>query len=64
MAEGAPTLFEVAQRACAQLHTGIESVGDIRWEVVRPIILKVDSAEQLVSLDLTSSTIDLTLRSV
>lgn len=60
----ADTLFNIAQRAAVRFHVGIDSVGDLPWELVRPIILKVESPERLVSLHLTASTTNLTMRSI
>lgn len=59
----ADTLFNLAQRAAARLHAGIESVGDLPWELVRPIILKIESPERLVRLSCALFTTDLTTRS-
>lgn len=59
---GADTLVHICQRTAGRFQTGLESVSDLPWELVKPIILKVDSPERLVSLGLTASKINLTMR--
>lgn len=59
---GADTLVHICQRTAGRFQAGLESVSDLPWELVKPIIMKVDSPERLVSLDLTASETNLTMR--
>ena len=45
----ADSLLLIAQRAAGRLVQNIDSVGDMPWELVQPIIAKVKNPEQLVS---------------
>lgn len=43
------TLVDMARRKAAMNPSGIVSVGDLPWELVRPIIQRIENPAQLVS---------------
>lgn len=49
-AVGADSLVDMARRACTRYSARITDIGDLRYELIRPMLLKVESPEKLVSL--------------
>jgi hypothetical protein len=46
---GADSLVDMARRACTRYSARITDIGDLRYELIRPMLLKVESPEKLVS---------------
>lgn len=45
---GADSLVDMARRACTRYGARITDIGDLRYELIRPMLLKVESPEKLV----------------
>lgn len=46
----AATLFDMAQRACIRNVMDMYDVGDLRYEIIRPVLKNVTNPAQLVSI--------------
>jgi hypothetical protein len=44
----ADTLLDIAVRACCRISKRITDIGDIPYDLIRPVLIKVESPEQLV----------------
>ncbi|OAP63998.1 hypothetical protein AYL99_03225 [Fonsecaea erecta] len=50
----ADSLLDMARRACARNVHRITDIGDLDYELIRPILLKIESPEKLHQLELSS----------
>ena len=46
---GADSLVDMVRRACGRYSARITDIGDLRYDLIRPILLKIESPEKLVS---------------
>ena len=53
MRQGADSLFEMARRACGRYSARITDIGDLDYDLIRPVLLKIESPEKLVSATAT-----------
>lgn len=53
MRQGADSLFEMARRACGRYSARITDIGDLDYDLIRPVLLKIESPEKLVSTTAT-----------
>ncbi|KAK2744644.1 hypothetical protein FQN55_006562 [Onygenales sp. PD_40] len=50
----APSLLQLARKACIKIIKRIEDIGLARYDLIRPILLKIENPEQLHELELKS----------
>ncbi|KIX01321.1 uncharacterized protein Z518_09046 [Rhinocladiella mackenziei CBS 650.93] len=48
------SLFDMARRACARYSARITDIGDLNYELIRPVLLKIESPEKLHQLEQNS----------
>ena len=46
----ADSLLDMTRRACGKYVRGIKDIGDCPYALIRPVLLKIESPEQLVRL--------------
>lgn len=46
---GADSLVDMARRACGRYSARITDIGDLDYDLIRPVLLKIESPEKLVS---------------
>lgn len=51
----ADSLFEMSRRACGRYSARITDIGDLSYELMRSVLLKIERPEQLVSVQCRSS---------
>ncbi|KAK5058908.1 hypothetical protein LTR84_011172 [Exophiala bonariae] len=51
---GADSLVDMARRACTRFGARITDIGDLRYELIRPMLLRVESPEKLYQLEQNS----------
>ena len=44
----ADSLLDMARRACARYSARITDIGDLEYDLIRPVLLKIESPEKLV----------------
>ena len=49
-----PTLISMVQRACARNIPSMQDVGDMSYELVRPILKQIDNPQQLRNIEIAS----------
>lgn len=49
-----PSLLSMAQRSCIRNIAGLQDVGDVAYELIRPVLKRIDNPQQLRNIEIAS----------